>query len=89
MIMKKIKIIFKILHQNNLKHMINILMIRMNNKKIHHLFILLKINMLMKINGDLLEMLLYKKNQVINGKIVMLIKNIIIFKMHIIKLLKY
>lgn len=42
--------------------MINILMIRMNNKKIHHLFILLKINMLMKINGDLLEMLLYKKN---------------------------
>lgn len=88
MIMKKIKIIFKILHQNNLKHMINILMIKLN-KKIHHLFILLKINMLMKINGDLLEMLLYKKNQVINGKIVMLIKNIIIFKMHIIKLLKY
>lgn len=88
MIMKKIKIIFKILHQNNLKHMINILMIKLN-KKIHHLFILLKINMLMKINGDLLEMLLYKKNKVINGKIVMLIKNIIIFKMHIIKLLKY
>lgn len=87
MIMKKIKIIFKILHQNNLKHMINILMIKMN--KIHHLFILLKINMLMKINGDLLEMLLYKKNQVINGQIVMLIKNIIIYKMHIIKLLKY
>lgn len=99
MIMKKIKMVFRILLPINLNYMINILMIDLI-QKIHTLFIyknnnyqMIKMRKMIKMKrtiGTYFEMLLLiqmiKKNK-INGLYVKIIINMFFFKKYIIKLL--